>query len=141
MCSLVIFHPLIQDGAAEAQTEAEIKKKKKKDVLGFPGGSVVRNPCTNSNDTGSIPDLGRPHMLQSNSAGEPQLLSSCSRAWLQLLSPCDATPEALSPSCNKRSHQKEKPMLHMRVVPPAPRRHERKSCTATKTQHSQKINK
>ena len=34
-------------------------------VLGFPGGSVVKNPPANAGDTGSIPDLGRSHMLQS----------------------------------------------------------------------------
>ena len=34
---------------------------------GFPGGSVVKNPPSNAGDTGSIPDLGRSHMLQNNS--------------------------------------------------------------------------
>ena len=33
---------------------------------GFSGGSVVKNPPPNAGDTGSIPGLGRPHMLQSN---------------------------------------------------------------------------
>ena len=27
--------------------------------LGFPGGSVVKNPCAHAGDTGSIPGLGR----------------------------------------------------------------------------------
>ena len=27
--------------------------------LDFPGGSMVRNPPANAEDTGSIPDLGR----------------------------------------------------------------------------------
>ena len=27
--------------------------------LGFPGGSVVKNPPANAGDTGSIPGLGR----------------------------------------------------------------------------------
>ena len=27
--------------------------------MGFPGGSVVKNPPANAGDTGSIPDLGR----------------------------------------------------------------------------------
>ena len=31
-------------------------------VLGFPGGSVVKNPSANAGDTGSIPDLGKFHM-------------------------------------------------------------------------------
>ena len=32
----------------------------------FPGGAVVKNPPANAGDTGSSPDLGRSHMLQSN---------------------------------------------------------------------------
>ena len=30
----------------------------------FPGGPVVKNPPANAGDTGSIPDLGRSHVLQ-----------------------------------------------------------------------------
>ena len=46
-------------------------------------------------DTGSIPDLGRSHMLQSSSGPVPELLILCSRAReLQLLSPRAATTEA-----------------------------------------------
>ena len=30
--------------------------------LGFPGGSVVKNPPSNSGHVSSIPDLGRPHV-------------------------------------------------------------------------------
>ena len=33
---------------------------------GSPGGSVVKNPPANAGDTGSIPDLGKFHMPQSN---------------------------------------------------------------------------
>jgi len=33
---------------------------------GFPGGSEVKNPPANAGDKGSIPDLGRSHMPQSN---------------------------------------------------------------------------
>ena len=29
----------------------------------FPGGPVVKNPPANARDTGSIPGLGRSHML------------------------------------------------------------------------------
>ena len=36
------------------------------DIWGFPGGSVVKNPPANAGDTGSIPDLGRSHIPQSN---------------------------------------------------------------------------
>ena len=32
----------------------------------FPGGSVVKNPPASAGDTGSVPDLGRSHLLQSN---------------------------------------------------------------------------
>ena len=34
--------------------------------LGFPGDSVLKSPPTNAADMGSIPDLGRCHVLQSN---------------------------------------------------------------------------
>ena len=33
---------------------------------GFPGGSVVKNLPASAGDTGSIPDLGRSHMLGSS---------------------------------------------------------------------------
>ena len=33
-------------------------------LLDFPGGPVVKNPPSNAGDTGSIPGLGRPHMLR-----------------------------------------------------------------------------
>ena len=56
---------------------------------GFPGGSVIKDLPANAGDMGSIPGLGRSHMLRSKSAHEPQVLSLCSRAWeLQLLKPC-----------------------------------------------------
>ena len=35
-------------------------------VSDFPGGSVVKNLPAHAGDMGSIPDLGRSHMLQSN---------------------------------------------------------------------------
>ena len=35
-------------------------------MVGFPGGTVVKNPPANAGDTGSIPGPGRSHMLQSN---------------------------------------------------------------------------
>ena len=35
-------------------------------VEDFPGGTVVKNPPANAGDTGSIPGLGRSHMLRSN---------------------------------------------------------------------------
>ena len=43
------------------------------DHVGFPGGSVVKNPPANSGDTGSIPGLGRSHiaMVQSSPCATP----------------------------------------------------------------------
>ena len=38
----------------------------KKQVEGFPGSTVIKNLPVNEGDTGSIPDPGRTHMLQSN---------------------------------------------------------------------------
>ena len=35
-------------------------------VLGFPGGSVVKNLPANAGDTGSIPDRAGSHMRQNN---------------------------------------------------------------------------
>ena len=34
--------------------------------MDFPGGPVVKNPSANAGDMGSIPNLGRFHMLQGN---------------------------------------------------------------------------
>jgi len=42
---------------------------------------VVKNLPVNAGDTGLIPDLGRPHMPQSNEARVPQLPSLHTRAW------------------------------------------------------------
>ena len=48
---------------------------------GFPGGSVVKNLSADAGNRGSIPDLGRSHMPQSNQAHAPQLLKpTCSKA-------------------------------------------------------------
>ena len=33
-------------------------------IVGFPGGSVVKNPPANAGDRGLIPGLGRSHMRQ-----------------------------------------------------------------------------
>ena len=35
-------------------------------ILGFPGGSVVKNPPANAGDMGSIPAPGRSHVSQDN---------------------------------------------------------------------------
>ena len=41
-------------------------KLKKKEYLDFSGDPMIKNPSDNAEDTGSIPDLGRFHMLQGN---------------------------------------------------------------------------
>ena len=65
---------------------------------GFPGGSVVKNLSPTAGDMGSMPDLGRSHMPQSNKALVPQLLSLCSRAWkLRPRSPRTSPTEAQVP--------------------------------------------
>ena len=48
-------------------------------VLGFPGGSVVKNLPANAADTGLIPGLGRSHMLLDSQDCESKLLSPYSR--------------------------------------------------------------
>ena len=35
------------------------KQQQQMSIIGFPGGSVVKNPPTNAGDTGSIPGSGR----------------------------------------------------------------------------------
>ena len=61
--------------------------------LGFPGGSVVKNPPTSAGDAGSIPGPGRSHRPRSNKAGAPRLLSRSSRAReSQLLKPSRLEP-------------------------------------------------
>ena len=85
---------------------------------------MVKNPPANTGDMDAIPDLGRSHMPQSNSAPAPQLLNLCPRAQeLQLLKPGYPRARALQPESSPGS-QLEK-SLH----------------TVTKTQHHQKFKK
>ena len=35
------------------------KQQQQMSIIGFPGGSLVKNPPTNAEDTGSIPGSGR----------------------------------------------------------------------------------
>ena len=85
--------------------------------MGFPDGSVVKNPPANAGKMGSIPDPGRSHT--GTKAPVPQPLSLCSRALQpQLLKPTHA--RACAP-------QQEKPGIKLE-----------KASAATKTQHSQK---
>ena len=43
-------------------TTLNVFLKKKKNMVGFPGGSVIKNLPDNAGRTGSIPDPGRSHM-------------------------------------------------------------------------------
>ena len=85
----------------------QIKRRKKK---GFLGGSVAKNPPTNSKDTGSIPGPGRPHVqwaaesachtTEHTGAGELQPLS---------LVPPRVKPVHLETTLHERSPHSEKP--------------------------------
>ena len=103
-------------------------------IWGFPGGSVVKNPPTNVGDMGSIPGLGRPHMLQGNKAHAPQLLSLCSRAHKQKLLKA-AHPGAGAPQ-QEKPLQLEACVLQLERSPCSPQLEE--AHAATKTKHSQK---
>ena len=47
-----------------ATTKTQCSRKKK--IQDFSGGAVAKNPLANVSGTGSIPDLGRVHMLWNN---------------------------------------------------------------------------
>ena len=79
----------------------------------FPGGRVDKNVPTNARDMGSVPGLGRSHMLQVTKANATQLLSPCSKACqMQLLSSQAVTTEAFVPKARapqQESYFHEKP--------------------------------
>ena len=80
----------------------------RKDSQGLSSYKEGKNPPANAGDRGTIPGLGRFHMLRSTHAHVPQLLSLCSRAHkLQLLKPKRLDLEPVL--CNKRSHCIETP--------------------------------
>ena len=111
---------LRENWATETSIYVHIQSPTKSPLGGFPGSSVVKNLPANAGDTGSIPDLGRSHMPQSNKACAPQPLSLCSRARpLQQERPPQW--EALEPQLRSSPHS---PQLET-------------ACAATKTQHSQ----
>ena len=85
------------------------KKKKKKKQQDFSGGPVVKNLPANAGDTGSIPGLGKYHMLQGNIARVPQLLSLRSRADApQLEKPPQREAHTLQLESSPGSLQREK---------------------------------
>ena len=83
-------------------------------LRGFPGGSVVKNPPANAEDTGLIPGPGRSHVPSNNLAHALQLLSLGSTAWephywahmlllLKLTNPRDHALQQEKPvHCNQR---------------------------------------
>ena len=77
--------------------------------MGFPCGSVVKNPPSNTGDTGSTPDSGRSHMPRSNKAHVSQLLSLRSRA-----------REPQLPSVRQRAREPQLPSLRSRAREPQP---------------------
>lgn len=52
-------------------------QRSKKVLLNFPGSTDDKNPPASTGETGSIPGLGRLHMLRGNLRHVPQLLSLC----------------------------------------------------------------
>ena len=70
--------------------------------LDFLGGPVVKNPPANVGDTGSVPGLGRSHMLRSSEA-RAAATEQCSSAWEKtaeahvLQDPCSPTIKAPRP--------------------------------------------
>ena len=80
--------------------------RKQKHSWDFPGGSVVKTMPASAGDPGSIPDLGRSHMLRSSQAWVPQPLSLC------VLEPGSCNYWARVPQSLKSKHLK--PVLHDR---------------------------
>ena len=56
----------VREKLKKVQLQEVLNKAFKKRSRGLPGGSLVKNPPANAGDTGSIPDLGRSHMMRSN---------------------------------------------------------------------------
>ena len=94
---------------------------------GVPGGPVVENPSCNAGDTGSIPGLGRSHVLRDNRTQAPQLL----RPSAATTEPVPTTRETTEMRSLCAAAGEELPLVATRERP----------CAATKTQRSQKVNK
>ena len=90
-------------------------KKYKRD---FPGGAVDKNLTANAGYMGSIPGLGRSHLLWSNKADAPQPSSPSSRAWeLQLLCLYATNTEACMPRAQAPREKPQQWALQSRVAP------------------------
>ena len=82
-----------------------------KNIRDFPGGAVDKNPTANAGYTGSIPGLGRSHLLCSNKVDAPQLLSQAlglERCNHRACMPQIPRPARLEPRLHKRSRGNEK---------------------------------
>ena len=119
----------------------ELHSLKRRQMLDFPCGTVVKNPSASARDMGSVPGPGSSHMPWSNWARAPQLLSLCSGAashnyWAR--APQLREPAHLEPMFhNKRSHRNEKPTHRNEEQPPLTATRESPRA-ATKIQCSQK---
>ena len=74
------------------RTTSDLEITYKRQIQGFPGGSVVKNPPANAGDTSSIPDPGRSHVPWKK-------ISPCATTIESVLqSPGTATAEPLCPN-------------------------------------------
>lgn len=100
-----------------------VKMQLKNVLQDFAGGPVVRNPPANARNMGSIPGLGRFHMMWDKEACEEQLSIPCT----------------LEPLLCKRNHCNKKPTCHNQWHKQPSLAESRESpCAATKIQHRQK---
>ena len=95
---------------------------------------MVKNPPANATASGLISDAGRSHLLHAEQLSTTTL-ESVPRAWeWQLLKP--ACPRVYAPQ-QEKPPQREAHTQQSESGPRLPQLEE-KTCTATKTQHSQK---
>ena len=88
----------------------------------FPSDPVVKNMPCNAGDTGSVPGLGRSHMLQSNEARELQLLKPtclepmlCNREATEMRNPHTTAGEQLPCSTNRESPHTARKTQHSQI--------------------------
>ena len=66
ICELCVLRKAIETPRDSALSSLKTKKEMNIECWSFPEGLVVKNLPANAGDRGSIPDLGRSHMLCSN---------------------------------------------------------------------------
>ena len=91
--------------------------------LGLPRWPIVKNPAS-AGDMGSLPDLGRSDMLQTNEAPVPQQLNprAATTEALTAWSPCSARREA-SAVGSLHPGERVSPLTASREKPVQQRRH------------------